>query len=657
MTAVTGFTSDLTRGVISKQNKGRLLAGANKNFGAPLITRNARRILINTMSFEQKMLDFQDLFYTRLEKELPPSQDKLLMSKNGIYDTWSKGMAVSGFMASPIGYAPRSNLILRRNNKLSETVSPRFLAIVRALSELCFSQYIESDINVTPGSSTGFVGFRHEADFKIQYVKDLFKPSRIKLFLDLAYQNKDVELANEFETAFAYTAGRRDAIDSPSKERTVYGLKFALDPENNQDDKRTTDKAFVDPATGRASPKHCAMRERLINAGPWGINSFLAVISSGTMKSMFYRYPDVWHVNTAAHIESLVNGHHIFCADASEFDMTHPEAGLDEYHRGMATWWGGQVSHVSEKLLYAPYYARPMSIDPHCLEGKPAWVGEPLSADRQVVCGNRSGHAMTSLINKIMMVAAYLYAIELAGFEVLTKLDYWLSGQGPIKFINNGDDTIIYSKDLALLNTVSGFLCDKETAVYNISREKGAVFNGMPAVFEDEANLIYRFRANAQNSIFRIITPERPIYQPSSQAELAADVAKGRKIFRKYWYLGLEHKINTSYLDPVAEHVMVTFVQLWTSTMRDKMTIPEMLAYARRLVPEIRCDLTEIDRMVLDDPEKLHHRVSRDDVSDAVLKEVSSKVPCEVFFPWVKATFTGRIVTKEEHIANKKSHK
>lgn len=628
----------------------RCFGGAPRNHSASLVSRRGREVFINTNSFEPEYLRFQLQFFRAMGKALPPKLDpSTLLSPNGVYADWDKGLAVSGYMASPIGYAPVDNRPLRKKLGLCLEPPKEFLQIVENVSKICFSEWREVDINVTPGSSAGWCGFRTEADWKIAYAENLFANGRIDLFLNLALANKDIEFANEFETVWAGYAQKRDGIDSPDKKRTVYGLNHARDPFAYPDDFQETEKQVIDPRTGKHWDEHTATRERLISAMPWAINVPLSVMSSGTMKSMFDRFPDVFHVNTPEAIEALINGHHVFWGDASEFDQSHTREGMAAYHAGQAHTWGARMPHVSNRLFTAPYFCRPMSIDPDSPAGKPAWVGLPFRKVEEVYCGNRSGHASTSLLNKIKMVAAYLYAIHLAGYQVIGDEAAWIKGERVIKFINNGDDSIIYSADKKALDIVTEKFCNEKYAIYKITREKGGVYNGLPTILVDAEKLIYKCVPNALNAITKHTTPERPIYNPRSKLQLKADLESGKKIHRKYYYLGLADKIANAYKDPVMDLVMREFISMWNHSMRGKMTIAEQLEYARRLVPPLLGDYTPQDLQVLDDPEKLHHRYSRDEINPLVLEAVSSKVDSKAYLGFVKSEFSGRIVTKEDY--------
>lgn len=651
MTAVTGYTSDLTQGQMNATDLSRCFGGAPRNHAAPLISRRARETFVDTLSFEPGYMKFQLNYFKSLAKSLPVTLDPVtLLSPNGVYADWNKGLAVSGYMASPIGYAPRNNRGLRKNLGLAVEPTADFLRIVENVSSICFSEWREVDINVTDGSSAGWVGFRTDAEWKIAYVKDLFKPKRIELFLNLALQNRDVEFSNEFETVWAAYAQKRDGIDSPDKKRRVYGLKYANDPDKFPDDYQDTDKVVRDPRTGKLWSEHSATRERLINALPWAINAPVSVASSGTMKSMFDRFPDVFHVNTPEQVEGLINGNFTFFGDASEFDQSHTEKGIAAYHNGMAKWWDRRLVHVSARLFTVPYYCRPMSADPDSPASRPAWVGRPFREVNEVVCGNRSGHASTSLLNKIKMVAAYLYAIHLAGYEVIGHEESWMKGERIIRFINNGDDSIIYSRDAKALERVVEKFTNEKTAMYKITKEKGGVYNGMPTILVDAERLIYKCVPNALNGISKYITPERPIYHPRSPAQLKADLDSGKKIHRKYWYMGFGDKIANAYKNDVTDFVMTEFIGRWNAEMRDKMTITEMLDYARRVVPPLVGDFTAKDLQVLDDPDKLHHKFARSEIDPIILEACTSKVDSIVYIDFVKVAFGGKLIRKEDYL-------
>lgn len=640
MAAIQGYTSDLTQGPLTRTDTNRLFGGGSAGHKRPLVSRMSKEILPGVHSFSSDVLEFQVDYYDTLTARCPATVDESTgLSTNGVFETADKGKCVAGFMANPMGYTPRNNRLLRASLGLKIVPSHDFLTIVEDLTALVHSQWVESDINVTPGSSAGFVGFRHEAAWKIAFADYVFQPTVMADYLNMALGD-ELSFANRFETVFAYYSQKRDQVDAIGKKRPMWGLDHALNPDENPNDWQYADKRVV--IDGKEWNEHSATRARLVNAAPWAINCVIAPVASGTMKSMFARWPSVWHVNTAAQVEELINGNHVWFGDASQFDQTHTEEGMDAYHNGVRKFWDSQVVDIAEKLLYAPYYARPLS-----LEGDPAWVGTVFSKQREVVCGNRSGHAWTSLYNKVKMVAAILYAIHEAGYKVIGNLDFWLEGKGPVKFINNGDDTVLYAKDKAALDRVIACLTGKN-AVYKLARENGGVYNGMPTILMDAETLKYRCTQNHFSSIIKILTPERPVYNPKTLTELRRDQESGRKIFRKYWFLGLADKINNSYKDPVAEVVWGTFLEMWGIKMRNYLSIPEMLDIARKKVPPLGGHLSQADAEVLDDPRKLHYKWLPEEVTAKVLDEVTSKVSFSVFKQFIADKFKGIFVSKEE---------
>lgn len=641
MTAVRGHTSDLSYGKLNSRDLNKLFAVGSGNHRNPLVSRRSREMLPMIGSFNSDYLKFQIKYYDTLDERAPVTTDPATgLSTNGVFETAGKGKCVSGYMANPMGYTPVDNRPLRQSLRVKVEPDGEFLALAEELSALVHSQWYESDVNVTPGSSAGFCGFRHEAQWKIDYATELWQGGRLDLFMRLA-RTDEVAFANEFETVFAYYAQKRDQIDRLSKKRVSWGVAHALDPYNNPDDWVHADKRVV--IDGVSWPEHSATRARLVNAAPWAINSAIAPVSAGAMKHMFHRWPDVWHVNTADHLESLINGHYTWFADASQFDQSHPEEGLDAFHRGVSRHWDENLVFIAEKLLFAPYFARPLAMD-----GDPVWIGRPFSKEREVIGGNRSGHAWTSIYNKVMMVAAVLHALRQVGYDT-SDLDYWLSSRGPVKFINNGDDSVLYAKDKAVLDKVVAALTGKR-AVYKLEREEGGVYNGMATTIVDPASLTYKCLQNQFSSVMKVLTNERPIYNPKSIKEMKADLESGRKIFRKYWFLGLADKLNHAHETDVGSIVWGTLVEVWAREMRGYPSIDEILNDARKKVPPIGVHLTQADSEVLEDPRKLHYKYTLDDISAKVAEEVTSKLPSTTFLEKVKALFKGTIVLKGDYI-------
>lgn len=640
MSAVPGYESDLTLGPITKSDSRRLFGGGSTGHTRPLVSRNPREMFIGVSSFDPNYMKTLEATFHQIDDILKPAVDPATgFSKNGAYESSEKGLCPSGYVANPMSYTPISNRLIRASLGLCTTAPAIFDQIVSELSSIVFEEADECDINVTPGSSTSFSGFRHDADWKIDYATFTFTPDRFATFLDLT-KTDELKFSNEFETAYAYTCNKRDQQDRVGKQRKAWGIKHARDPEGFPDDWCFMDKKVVMP-DGTHWDLWSASRPRLINAGPWNINSIIAPVAAMAQKSMFRRFPNVWHINTPEQLEAAMKGKFVFHGDVGQFDVTHLESSMDRLHDGAREWWASEYVDVAEKLLYAPYFARPLSLD-----GKPEWVGQVFSGKREVVCGNRSGHAWTSLYNKILMVAAILYACHLAGYRVLGNVRSWLLGQMPITFVNNGDDSVIMSKNKAALDLVIKYLTDVKYAIYSVTREDGGVYNGMTTILLDADKLIYRCQRNFVNSLIKKTSAEKSIYNPRTSADLERDLKSRRKIFRKYWYIGVAELINHASEDPIAEVVVGSFLENWSKHMRGYLSIPEMLRIARERVPLGMGDLTQAEHEVLEDPRKLHYKWDREDIRPHILNEVTSKVPFEAFAHIIPTYYKGKFVHK-----------
>lgn len=587
----------------------------------PLVSRRALEVLPGMYSFDPLYLQFMQRFSHDLNDALPISMDENKFSDTGIHTTFDRLRTVPGYMMNPMSYTMQNNASYRAELGLKPGYNELQRKIAIEVWELVWSEYKPSPVKITKKSAGGPRRNTSDHEWKQDFALFLFQSDRFETMLDAVDRDDWLTLANDFEMLFMMYIQKRDQVDTPGKARQVFDLLFA---QTNGEKGHSMDADKTVKIEGTVWDDFSATRARVIHAGPWVINCFLSIVATGTMQSLFDRFPQTWHVNTPEQIKAVIDGSLIWCGDVKEYDRSMPKEAIDVAHETMAQFWDHRIAKASLNLYYSPYYSRPLELD-----GKRGQMfGDPRLLGHQVICGNRSGHAMTSLMAKVNKVIETLYIFQIMGMSVVGNCKSFLLNREACGVVNNGDDEITHTKSDALMAKFKEVRANPEHCVYIVEAEDGQVYSGMVLRVEKFGDKIYHPTPRLATTFEKIYCPERPV----------------GGMFRPYWYIGVTERINARDLHPSGATAWEIHDKLFTDMLAPRFgTLYGMLADAVMHAPIRFYDLTTADRDVLERPERIHYKYKDGEISEQVLALTTLNLPFNTFEHIVSRSYSGHV--------------
>lgn len=591
----------------------------------PLVTREPKEVLTGVSSFSETNLGFLSKLSEELNKHCPVDLDSEGFTRSGVHSTFDRLRVPAGYMMNPMSYVAVDNKDYIEHLGLKPKMTADEIAIGEELWRIVFSEYLPSPIKVTKRSAGGPRRNTSDHEWKKAFGEWVLQPEVLAHIMKLHSKKDWLALANTYEMVFLMYAQKRDQTDVPGKVREVMDLLYALSG-GKEGKIFPADKDVV--IEGRPYPEFSASRARFIHSGPWAVNVILSMISTGTMQSIFMRFPKVFHVNTDEQIKATVDGNYAYCGDVKEYDRSMKEEALRLPHRVAREFWAPELIDMSEHLYFSAYYARPLSLD----GDTGTLVGDYTSFDPQVICGNRSGHAWTSLVAKVNKVWETLCVFHSMGLEVKGNVRTYLEARAAINLVNNGDDEIVYTKSKELMDKFVVSRADLSVGNYAVSREDGAVFSGRILRVDDNYPLEYFPCSRLPTAFEKIYCPERSI----------------GGLMRPYWWVGVTQRINSRDEHPTGGKAWEIHDRLYRDIMeRSFGSLYGIIANAALAMPLDAHDLTIAEKEVLDDPSKLYYKYADGDIRKEIVAISTIHVPVEAFIPSVKAFYTGKILIKE----------
>lgn len=629
----------------SKYGEAQLLGDLSDVFGdgsakhrAPLVTRTPRAIITGAdpsrviiSSFDPRYIGFLKKLTEAMNEAITPELDHEGFSLNGAHATADNLSCVAGYMMNPMTYTAFSNEAYRASLGLRPGYTARERRIALNVWRLVFSEWTPSDVKVPMKSSSGTPRYTSDAEWKREFALWLFEPSNLEECLQLIAKEDRRELARRYEMIWMTYIQTRLQPESIKKKREVMDRDYAMS--NGRRGKLFPADKHVN-IEGRDYPEMSAMRARVIQAGPWSINCLLQVIFSGTMRSMFRRWPDLFHVNTPEKLTALLDGHHIYAGDVKEYDRSMSKDALDVAHEAMAEVWDDRLAKASADLYYAPYYCRPLELD----GTRGTFFGDPFDPGSSVVSGNKSGHAGTSVIAKVNKVIDDLIVIDKITGDVEGSEDGYMGGRRHVKIINNGDDHVVYSRDRSFITQFRKRRADPHAGHYIVEEEKGQVFSGYILMkTETVRGPTYKAHRRLLTFLERMLVPER----------------SAGSFMRRFWPIGMYERITTAAAaNPLGSLALEVFLRTYRDTVEPDygnfMALVENALYA---LPTNFAGLDAASRDVLEDPERIHYKYLDDEIDPTVLAMITNKIPRDAIRHIGARYFKGRIheTLNQEH--------
>lgn len=598
-----------------------LFGNGAANHHRPLVTRQSKTILPGVESFDPQVLEFIRQLSYSLNDACPVSLDKAGFTRTGVHSSFDRLRVPAGYMMNPMSYVAVDNQDYIRHLGLRDKLDSTDEAIGRELWHLIFSAYKPSPIKVTKNSAGGARRNTSDHKWKQDYGQYVLQPDVLSRVLDAHSRGDWLTLANEFEMVFMTYAQKRDQTDTPGKVREVMDLDYALSGGRRGAIHPADKDVIID---GRVYSDFSASRARFVHAGPWAANVILSMVSTGTMQAMFDSFPLTFHVNTAADIGALVEGCDVFAGDVTEYDRSMNKRAIELPHEVAREYWDPRIIDMSEHLYFSAYYARPLELD----GDTGTMVGDYTSFEPQVVCGNRSGHAWTSLIAKVNKVWDTLIVLHKCGHNVLGNVKAYLEHRGPVRVINNGDDEVVFSESSEMMDRFRTVRSDLKSGLYVVKPEDGAVYSGLVLRKPDPDVFHYEPCSRLATAFEKIYVPERSI----------------GGLMRPYWWIGVTQRINARDEHPAGGVAWEVHDRLYRDMMEPRFgSMYQLLTEAMQRMPFDVSDCSNAEREVLDDPTKLHYKYKDGQIRDEIVELSTIKIAPESFMQSVLQYYTGNI--------------
>lgn len=596
-----------------------LFSTGRSNANMMVAMKKPREILTGIYSFDGPTLKMQRTFSETCDAEIKPELDDELYPINGLHVPMSSVRSVAGYPQLPVSALPRDNSEERASLGLAEKLTLRQRQIAEAVWHKVWGSLKLSAMNIPKHSSSGAIRSVNDAEFKLQYCLGMFSGNRYNTMLKTFMNNDAHGLARDFEMAIVMGTNVRWQVDNPGKERKYWSLQDVMRQSSPQKRIITT-KVVID---GVEYPDFAAMRTRLINAGPWPVNSMLQPFATGIMYAMFQNYEATWHRDEDT-IDDQMEGNLLWHGDVSSYDNTFSEEEIDLSLMVGKSYISEEVMELASSLYYSAYYTRPLG------EGdKPTVMGDPNDLrGRHIKAGNRSGHAFTSLFAKVWKVIDTLSVFDKMGYDVVKDLEAFLKGQMPLGVVNNGDDEIAWFKTDRDYRLFSQIRATKQNdTMFKVEREVGAVFSGR--IFQKVGERKYKSTERLTTPFQRILVPERSI---------------GGN-FRRFWPYGILERHNKRNDHPTLSALWDIFDFSYRKELEPfHGTFLGIVQRASAMLPFDLGAFSWKDIMVLEDASKLHHRFKPEEIDTTVIESAFHRLQPQFFGSMLKDHYTGNLV-------------
>lgn len=601
---------------------GKIFMDGRNKHSEPLVERSPRLILPGLSSFNPNVLRFQRELAKELDAALPVSLDDELFTPTGVHASFKNILGVAGYMQTPMSAKVIDTTFFRESLGLLPGYTARQKQIATMLWRLVWARARPAKVKVPKHSAGGMRRMSYDVQWKLDYALWKTSAPNYDRFLGMVESSDVYGLANDYEIVYGMYTQKRLQLDSINKVRYANDFEYALSGGRKGKREPTDKKVVID---GTEWEDFSALRVRVIDAGPWAINCDLQMVASSHMRALFQQFPSVFHVNTEEEIKAVVDGKLVYCSDVSEYDQSMSRDAIAVVFETMREFYAEGICRSAERLYQAPYFARPLS-----LEGKRGvWIKDPMDWDFEMNSGNRSGHAFTSLVAKVNKVAE-----SLAIFDILypvneTSIVAYLKGNMPIGLINNGDDEVIWTDAESDMRRFRALRGDLHVGHYVVAPEVGQGYSGLLLVRKNRDERIYHPSPRLQTPFEKCYVPERSV----------------GTILRPYWPVGWFDRINSLHQTDAGREAWKIHNFVYAKHLENEIgPLIGVLERGLRSLPLIANDLTPIERAVLADSDKLHHKYDDEDVRDSVLALVTSNVPLEYVERWLRRYYTGVII-------------
>jgi hypothetical protein len=562
-----------------------------------------------------------------------------LAGTNGVTGEFYRIQTVAGYPMTPRSIPLMNNRKLRADLGLVEKpVSSRHEAIFEGLLRLMMRGHVPTAVSIRKAAVGGVPDFIKAMDEKKKRLSTALLDG--DTYLKLVAGSDHREEFNAFNSINCHSIGSRQQADSITKTEAGYEFKarFVNDEEAARSGLERGQRVPVDKTVivnGQKVVTHSTTRNRNVWAAAFVPNYFAAAWFAGAREYYLTMYDFTWKHRTRAELaDKMAQYKYHIGVDVSEFDTT-----LGEYFADM---FCDVVGHYSDErfaaLLKRKFRAPYVMAHPYGFDGLPGntfnpCFGSVFGDNPDLFLGLPSGIAPNPDVGKWFATAVYLCILDDFYHDVVEDMPNYLKGRKRnAAVLDMSDDGVFMTNDPDFQDFV----------IAGLSREDASVkdaFSYMKVAVEDPLSFLGNVPTsgtaglvllpNILNAVTNLLVPEHGIESSGRMNTWAIgmqawkEAASHSPIFAEIWD-DIQRGLFDEYNYAVAHDLRAT----------SRIQEMRLLSEAQRVTG---ASVSPIDALVLMNPDVVHYRVSRSDVSAAVLNTIESTLPLTITEPFIRS--------------------
>lgn len=546
--------------------------------------------------------------------------------RTAITENFYKLLTVSGMIMNPVSIIPKDNAALCENLNLVEGfISDRHAKIWTVLHDLQFGKIAEAPLNIKKAASTGFphstIDLSVKKELLFSFAEDFddisvaFDRGNLR---DLFF-NKQIFLGSASGLRLQPDRISRNSDGTfSSKDRLVNDADYALS--SGKDGKRfVADKSVY--RKGNLIPNHFAMRARTVWGAPFAPNYYIAMYFSLFRAHYLEKYAFTWKHRTPLEIEDKLSSYtHVIGVDVAQFDQSIPAWILKYFCDMFANKLDERVINLIRMLMKMPYFQANPIVDSKDKNGG-IFMGDPFDISTfDMKVGLPSGISPNPDIGKYVCTATYLCLFDDHFHDVLeVGVGTILSGKNPLYgLLNAGDDCVLMTNDSNFRDFFTTWQKSNLPYYLRIEPESGISFLGN-VIYKKENGRV-KTAPNVTSFITNWLVPEHSI---TSRSRVA------------YHFRGWEDRKSHFSAAPMYDVVFEIWERKFHKYFKESLNLRENYYREHSKMP-LLAGLTDIDKQVMLDPDKLNYKFSNADVSAVILDLIVAAIPFDVYYPYIK---------------------
>lgn len=539
----------------------------------------------------------------------------------------------SGFYMNPISVPMMSNTFLAKDLDLATGfLSERDERIFRALHSYMFRTVVPASMPIRKTASSGSPYFTSALDEK-KIALAVFNEHAPDILA--RFGSGDLEgLYDDYAIFMATYMGVRTQPDSVKVENghATPKPREANDGEFSRSGgksgrRQPADKTIRNP-DGSVVDGIFAMRRRSVYAYPAMYNYFITQFFT-PLRAFYlsdaeytYKHRDPESISEKLRAFESVKGY-----DVKQFDQSIQPWLLDAFVDGFNGFIKEEVLFFLRSILRQPIYVpHPEVINASGHEKAPhrfnPFLGDPFDLSSfNLDVGLPSGVGPNPDMGKFFMTFAYLCLFDRHFHDVLeVGVQTILRGRHErYALLDMGDDAVLAVNDDSFWATAERVL--REKYYVRIEAEHGISFLGN-VLYKDQGGIL-RATSNVITFVRNRLCPEHGVQHWSRRAYAGTG-----------WFEGKKHYSTA----PMFGEVLTVWDDLWRKHFGEGM---DVRFYAAREAERHRNvpSLSEADRAVLENPDKLYYRYSIEEIHPWVLDRLIGAVEFETYFPFIERFF------------------